>query len=80
MPFTFALRSLKYRILAVAFSGILVFGALWLGVILYFKAEQTTASQVRSIAKSIRIANLQVGIEASEFIAWDESDREPGSA
>src|ERR1700736_2375863 len=71
MPPIFALRGLKYRILAVALSGIMVSGALWLGVILYFKAEQSRANEVRSTVKSIKIATLQVGNEASEFMVWD---------
>ena len=71
MPLTFALQGLKYRILAVALSGIIVFGALWLGVIVYFKAEQSRANELRSTVNHARIAALQMDNEASEFMSWD---------
>jgi PAS domain S-box-containing protein len=71
MPRIFALRGLKYRILAVALSGIMVFGALWLGVIVYFKAEQSRANELRSSVKNTRIAALRMGNEANEYLSWD---------
>ena len=71
MPPNFALRGLKYRILAVALSGIIVFGALWLGVILYFTAEESRAIEVRATVRDARIAALQMGNEARDFMSWD---------
>src|ERR1700730_14646192 len=71
MPPSFALRSLKYRILAVTLSGMMVFGALWLGVIVYFKAEQNRANEDRATVRNARIAALQMGNEARNFMSWD---------
>ncbi len=71
MPPIFALRSLKYRILAVALSSILISGALWLGVIVYFKAEQSKANELRSTVEHTRIAALRMGNAASDFMSWD---------
>jgi PAS domain S-box-containing protein len=71
MPPIFALRGLKYRILAVALSGIILSGALWLGVIVYFNAEQSKANDLRSTVEHTRIAALRMGNEANEFISWD---------
>src|ERR1700686_3195078 len=70
MPPILALR-LKYRILAVTLSGMMVFGALWLGVIVYFKAEQNRANEVRATVRNARIAALQMGNEARDFMSWD---------
>jgi hypothetical protein len=67
----FALRGLKYRILAVTLSGIMVSGALWLGVIVYFKAEQSRANELRATVKNARIAALRMGNEANEYMSWD---------
>jgi len=67
----FALRRLKYRILAVTLSGIVVSGALWLGVILYFNAEQNRTNELRSTVEHTRIAALRMGNEATEYMSWD---------
>src|ERR1700693_1777628 len=71
MPPIFALRGLKYRILAVALSGIMIFGVLWFGVIVYFKAEQSRANELRSTVEHTRIAALRMGNAASDFMSWD---------
>src|ERR1700704_360849 len=70
MPSISALR-LKYRILAVTLSGIMVFGALWLGVIVYFKAEQSRATELRSTVNRTKIAALRMGSQANNFMSWD---------
>jgi methyl-accepting chemotaxis protein len=64
-------RGLSGRIVGANLSTVALFGALWLSIILYSKAESDRAGQIRTSASRIRIELLEARRAEKDFLLRD---------